>query len=161
MPILYTCVLIIVVLFIPDVAYANFVWPALWDLSGLASILVIFPSLCIEYAAITRITKFSPQKSIIVTLVINVISFAVGFVVLILEIPAGDIFYLAQAGWAGLYWIPIAFVAAAVNVLLKWLAIRFMYKACIGKYGVIILYVANFVTVSLSFAYGQMYPMTI
>ena len=155
--------MVISILFIgfPDSAYANFELPALYEISGIASIWVIAIGLYIEYMAIQWITKLNTQKSLIVCLTINIISSLVGSLCYYLGWAPGFVIFMAQMGWVGFFWIPIAFIAAAVNVIIEWLALYFIFKASFGKHQIAILYIINLATVILSFGYGQLKPMTI
>ena len=92
---------------------------------------------------------------------VNSASFLVGMLFYNLQWSPGFIIFLAQMGWAQALWIPIAFLAAAVNLIIEWPQIRYAFKVPLGKNQMFMLYLVNLVTVGLSFGYGQLHPMTI
>jgi hypothetical protein len=161
MSIFYWMTVIIFLIVFPNIAHANFEWPALFDVSGFVSIWLILFSLCIEYMAIKQITKLNIQRSVIVCLIVNVASFLVGLLIYNLQWSPGFIIFLAQMGWAQTLWIPIAFLAAVVNLIIEWLPIRYVFKVPLATNQIFMLYLLNLLTVGLSFGYGQINPMTI
>ncbi len=114
----------------PTVVYANIVWPSLYIVQGLLSWYIILAGLIIEFGFIKFFAKQDWLKSALISLVMNVISAAVGF----LLIPiSGLVTELLLAPFDGgtfqlSHWIVSYVFAVLCNVLIEGLSIKWIFK---------------------------------
>lgn len=151
---------------LPEPASANVVWPAACSYSGFSSLLIILLSLGIGYPAVKKITGLSGQKSIVITLVFNLISFLIGLLCFGLTelglVNGYELIILAQAGWLDIWLSAVAFIlASAVNFLSIWITFRHIFRISMGRYGLRVMLLICLATTLLPFIYGRINPMTI
>jgi hypothetical protein len=94
--------IILGLLLIPSIAYANVVWPALYLETRLFSWWAISVGLLVEYLFIRRVFGLSPKKALLADVIANVVSAVAG----IFLIPV-----------AGILWEIWVFVIVAEQVL--------------------------------------------
>jgi hypothetical protein len=151
-----------VLLVVPTLAMANMVWPALYLTRGFYVWWVIAAGLAIEFFAVQRLFSLSPARAALVDVSANAISALFGIVL----IPLSGFLYELLPGllvnWAfswGTFnpvaWVATVLLAAAVNLVVEGLAMRWIFKLTLSRRAKLVLYATNLVTVALA-----IYPMS-
>jgi len=129
-------------LFVPVVAYANAVWPALYLETRLFSLWPISIGLLIEYFFVLKLLEPNPKKAALATLAANVVSAVLGIILIPLagvawEVFPGLLFYhlLNMGTFNPITWVATFILACVVNVAIegtvykKWFKFKFFFKS--------------------------------
>ncbi len=134
--------LVFILCFLPTIAYANVVWPALYLEMRLFSWWAIGIGLSIEFFFIKYFFSLSQKKAAIATLSANAVSSIAGIILIPLAGIAWELFPGSVINWSfgwgtfnPLTWVATFFLGCLVNAVLegvvykKWFAPEFRFKS--------------------------------
>lgn len=145
-----------ILLLLPEVSWANAGWGALllfaaaWQ-NALRFGLVVLASLLVEAFFLYRFGRFAPVKAFLVTMLVNALSTAVGFLLAFLLLPF-DVLSRGAAGGPlpnGVYFPLLSVLFFVVTVAVEGAALRF----CFGlrkRTAILCAFPANLVTYALA-----------
>ena len=159
--------LVFILCFLPSVAYANAVWPALYLETRLFSWWAISFGLLVELFFIKWLFALSIKKTVIATVSANIISALAGVILIPLvglawELFPGSVIYWAfnWGTFSPVTWVATFFIACLINALIegavykKWFASEFKFKSKAFLW----LLAANSLSVGLAFVSLWLYP---
>ncbi|MDI4647888.1 hypothetical protein [Cohnella hashimotonis] len=157
---------VVLFLLVPSVAFANFVWPAMYMTSYVYSWKIILASILLEMIAIRWMTKFPILKSMVVSVVINAVSAVIGAFLLPFSGIVWELIYGPIREWIFDYgtfhwstWITTLFIAACMNVVLEGLAMRIIFKFRSSIVHILLLFLVNTITILFAaFAMQKEHP---
>ena len=150
----------------PNLAQANVIWPAALLTGRLLTWWIIAASLAIETAFVWRAFRLPVLKAFLATLAANAASaaiglFAVPFLGLLFEVSLQSSGIAVKIDWnaftlAG--WIATLVIAVTFNVAIKLLVYRYGFKLAHDRRVVVLISLANVITVGLAFASLDVVP---
>ncbi len=145
--------------------FADFVWAALFLEGRLLAIPIILAGLVIEYFFVKRLTGFSVKRSIIADVAMNATSLLFGIVLIPLaglawEFSAGQLLYdqVNIGSFSYVAWIATFILAVLINTTIEYFVLRKMFKLERTKSGFRWLFLANALTVGITFASFWFFP---
>ena len=157
---LRACLLALLLVVLPSFASANVIWPAALLTARLLAWWIIAASLVIETAFVWRAFRLPVLKSFLASLAANAASaaiglFAVPFLGILFEVSLQGSGIAVKINWdafslAG--WIATFIIAVAFNVAIELLVYRYGFKLALDRRVVLLIALANVITVGLAFA---------
>ena len=158
------CTLLLVVL--PSLAEANVIWPAALLTGRLLTWWVIAASVAIETVFVWRAFRLPVLKAFLATLAANAASaaiglFAVPFLGLLFEVSLQGSGIAVKIDWnafslAG--WIATFIIAVAFNEAIELAVYRYGFRLALDRRVVLLICLANVITVGLAFASLDVVP---
>jgi hypothetical protein len=143
--------------FVPAVASANVVWPALTVSEGVNAWWVIAAAVVVEWFAIKWLFKLSFWRTSLVDVSANAASALLGVVLIPLSGLIYELFPGSVINWAfswGTFnpvaWVATFILAAAVNLVVELLVMRKVFKLPVSRRTTLVIFAANLVTVSMA-----------
>lgn len=115
-------------LLIPNVIYANMIWPSVFVLERTHSIHVIIIGFLIEGLFVKYFLKESLGKSFIISFIMNLVSTVLGIIFIPFSGIIAEFVLFWEATFDILHWIASYILAIIVNVLLEGMTLEWIYK---------------------------------
>ena len=153
-------------LFLPAIAHANLMWPALYLNEHLFSLWSIIPGLLVEFIAIKLIFSLSFLRAFMIAVTINAVSAILGYILiipvgflheLIIGIPLHSILGDGTFGLSG--WISNYIVLTLFTTFVEYYAARFIFKLKFNIKSKAFLWflIANAISVGIGFYVAYLY----
>lgn len=153
------------ILFVPSVAFANVVWPALYTETKINSIPIIGLSLLIEFYLYKWLFQLNYKKAFIVTIVANMVSGVIGLIGRPLSGLAYELSIGMLVNWLfdwGTFnpvaWCFVPVFSGSVNAIIELLAIRTIWKIKITKKTFLYALGANAITAAIATIWVVLQP---
>jgi hypothetical protein len=150
-------ILLLIIIFLPTIVRADFVWPALFAETKISSFPIIALSLLIEYIFFKWLFQLKIKQAVYYTFVANLASGAIGLFVRPLSGIAYELSLGTLVNWLfnwGTFnivaWFLVPIIGGAINAILELLVIKIIWKHKITKRNYFLTWGINTVTVAIA-----------